>query len=137
VNAEPVPVWLVRAGESDPRSGTLSLTGRALTFTPAEGDPLSLAPGVVTGLRRIRGSPVLELTYLVPREGERLLFLYFAEPPPLVKRDPGVRTRLSLETRGMRRASSLMALWTANRRLKGTVRTWEAAIRRFAAEKRR
>lgn len=71
--------------------------------------------------RRRPGAPILQVNY-----GEdHILFLYFAQPPPL----PGTVRRRGIGARTLQRAAAARQLRAASKRLKKTVDEWSQAVR--------
>ncbi|HZB04252.1 MAG TPA: hypothetical protein VE737_08015 [Actinomycetota bacterium] len=127
MNVPPVTAWLVRPGNPDAVTGTLSLERHALTFTPrGDEDPLPIPTNRIRRARRVRGSPILEVNYTDARAEPGVLFVYFAEPPPL----PTTAGRTwARPTRGLQRTASAMALRTRSKQLRGRIDRWVRAIR--------
>lgn len=123
----PATVWIVRPGDHTGGRATLTLTSDSVIVDPDDGDRLEITAGRLTTVRRERGTPVLELRYLGDPGEERLLLLYFVEPPPLPERG---RVPV-LDTGGLERTVGALALRRANRRMKPVVREWAAAIVRL------
>ena len=82
----PRTTWLFRPGtEGLPREGTLTLSAeeRVLDFEAANGTTFRIDLASVRRVKRVRGSPILQVRY-TDGEGKRALaFYYFTSPPPL------------------------------------------------------
>jgi hypothetical protein len=130
VNVPPVTAWLVRPGSPDAVTGTLSLERHALTFTPrGDENPLPIPTNRIRRARRRRGSPILEVFYTDARAEPGVVFVYFAEPPPLPTTGGGTWFR---PTRGLQRTVSAMALRTRSKELRERIDQWVRAIREAA-----
>src|SRR5712691_3363699 len=84
---EPVTVWMVhaRTGSAGHR-GHLSLAPEGLRFVPrADGQPTTVVPyGDIKRVRRVWGSPVLELRLRTPNGlAVAVMGFYFTKPPNL------------------------------------------------------
>ena len=102
------------------RPGTLTVEGGRLTFVAEDGERIGMPLGELGGVRRLRGTPVLEV-----RMARGILLFYYAEPPPLAVRSEGLRPG----ERGMRRMAAIRSLRSANRRWKPVIEDWVRAIR--------
>lgn len=124
---EPTTVWLSRPDLPEGRRGTLTLQDGTLTFAADPGGRTVVRGAQVRRVRRLRGSPVLEVRY--EGEGEdRILLLYFAEPPSPDSPPRPLGPVGFLGLRGMSRMQGMHRLRTANRRLKATIDRWAEAI---------
>lgn len=131
MNPAPVTVWLVRPGSPDAIRGSLALERHTLMFTPEEDqDQLPIPTNRIRRARRLRGTPVLEVTYTDARAEPGQVFVYFAQPPPLPARKGG-RTML-FPTRGMERTASAITLRARSKQLRGRIDEWVAAIHAVA-----
>ena len=121
---EPRTVWMARPGKPEPVEGILAMARDGLSFTPLEGEGVSVLPAEVRRARRFRGSPVLEVDY--ERRGEaKEAFFFFAPPPPLA-----ANPRPSpLSTKGLRRAGGILALRAQSKALKPVLTEWVRALR--------
>jgi hypothetical protein len=116
----PATVWLARPEDPRTRPGTLAVGEGRLTFAAEDGERIGVALDELEGVRRLRGTPVLEV-----RSTRGVLLFYFSEPPPLAVRSGDLRPG----QRRMRRMAAIRALRTANRRCKPTIERWVRAIR--------
>ena len=96
---EPITVWMVHLekGQVDKDvKGTLGLDDQGLLFTGDRGDapPARLAFDSIRKARRVRGSPVLVVDWMLDGDVHRTAF-YFSEPPPLVPARGGFGSTLS------------------------------------------
>jgi hypothetical protein len=129
-------VWMVhRQTGMDGVKGTLVLEGSALVFRPESGgatDSIFRLSGI-SRIRRIRGSPILEVHVQDPG-GPPVVGFYFTKPPSLeVARDSGHL----FKRRAVRRSAvSRLRQWNAVKRgeVSGWVRTLKEAGRNGADE---
>ncbi len=123
---EPTTVWMVRPGTGRTRRGTLSLEPGLLTFAADDGERVPMRR--IDRVRRLRGTPVLEVAYRADDERRSALF-YFVEPPPVPERMWAPAPTGLLGQKGRLRASAILRLRTANRALKPVIKEWVRAIR--------
>lgn len=127
MNPAPITAWLVRPGDPEAGRGTLSLERHSLTFTPdGDEEAMPIPTNRIRKARRRRGTPILEVTYTDARARPALVFLYFAEPPPLPHTGGGTWIR---PTRGLQRTASALALRARAKQLRDRIDEWAAAIR--------
>jgi hypothetical protein len=116
-------VWMFHAATSQEGvKGVLKLEPRGIVFTaPGQGER-AFPFDQIRKVRRVRGSPVLELR-LRPAGGPRLVGFYFVQPPSLQAQDDSGM----FKKRRLRRdaAASLMKL---NAVKKGEIQTWVESI---------
>ncbi len=122
-------VWMVssRTGVSG-RKGTLSLEAESLVFRPAStafGDTV-LPLTALRKVRRVRGSPVLELRVAIPQHPSVVAF-YFVPPPDLTA-PQDLRIRF-LPKRAVRK-DAITQLRQGNLRKKAEIGAWAEAIQR-------
>jgi hypothetical protein len=124
---KPRTVWMVNALTGmGGRKGTLALSADSLVFRPAAAGAGQTAYqlGQVSGVKRVRGTPVLEVRLKAPA-AIHLVGFYFVEPPSLeIPRNssPFVRRRT------MKR-KAVTKLRLANADLKSEIDQWVEAIR--------
>jgi hypothetical protein len=93
---EPATVWMVHLGPgrgADEQKGTLFLEDEAVVFAFADSLEQQRIP--LPGLKkakRVRGSPVLMLTW-TQNDKPRTTAFYFVQPPPLRPPDPSEQDR--------------------------------------------
>jgi hypothetical protein len=139
----PITVWAVDVGPSSPLEeikGSLSLTSDALVFTPRdEGRPeRRIALAGVAKVRRLRGSPVLLVTWDSVDEPERTAF-YFVQPPPLERPDTPERPTpfgVGRNTRRKVRRQNVSYLGLWNKEKKALLVEWERQVRRAVSAAR-
>jgi hypothetical protein len=120
-------VWMVhRRTGMDGVKGTLSLEGSALVFRPESGEAADTVFRLArtTRIRRVMGSPVLEV-HLEEPEGPPVVGFYFAKPPSLeVDADSG-----HLFKRRAVRKSAVARLRQWNAVKRDEVSDWVGAIK--------
>ena len=127
-------MWLVRAGETEAVRGRVSLDLDALQFEPDDpGHPLPIPTSRIARARRLRLSPVVEVTYTTPRAEVATLLLYFAEPPALPGEARDRRPSLLSPGGGIWRMAAAGRLRRASRAKRRVVEGWAKAIREAAA----
>ena len=119
-------MWAVGLHGADPVKGRLSLEDQGLSFSPADGPGLRIQGPSIRGVRRLRASPALKVTY-DERTGPREVFFFFAKPPPLP--EPSKIPGLSL--RGAQRTVGAMDLRAQSRRAREEIQAWVVEIRRL------
>jgi hypothetical protein len=133
-------VWLVaalpggggwRRGEVTPEvEGKLTMEEEALVFRPVSGEEPSRVPlDAIAKVKRARGSAVIELR-LRGREGGRVVWFYFVQPPPGLPKGAGRGLRLYAARRGSGRLAMANALWGDE------VTSWYERIREAVASRR-
>jgi hypothetical protein len=120
------PVWMVnvRTGTSGSK-GRLRLEASALLFRPeaGNGEPTSIPFSEIRRVRRVLGSPVLEVQ-LRPGSGPRIMGFYFIRPPKMAP----ARGMLSFRNRYTRKAATeRLREW--NRVKKDEIAGWVGMIR--------
>ena len=119
-------VWMVHARTGlDGRKGTIALRDGSLLFDPESkvNAESRFALSDIRRVRRVRGSPVLEIS--VQTDGQPpLIGFYFIRPPSL---DEGPDTRYLRRRRA--RKDALNKLRLANSKKKAEVQRWADAIR--------
>lgn len=134
---ERVRVWavdLVEGRSTKERQGTLVLDETTLRFEPSgEGDPsMTISLRDVGKVKRLRGSPVLMVTFTREAAPWRTAF-YFVQPPPLTafvetREERNVLAALRNPKRKARR-ENVGYLGMSNRSKKDELMAWERAIR--------
>jgi len=83
-DVSPSTVWMVnRETGPDGWRGTINLEEAALVFRPADGGrPREYAYAQMRRVRRVRGSPVLEVK-LLPTADLKIVGFFFVQPPSL------------------------------------------------------
>lgn len=119
----PATAWLVRPGIDRSRRGTLVLDQEGLTFTAEDGERMGMSRDDLERVRRLRGTPVLEVRCRRHEQSVLLLF-YFVEPPPMG--EPPVLPRPGGRRAG--RVTAIRRLRAGNRRLKPLVERWARAV---------
>jgi hypothetical protein len=121
-------VWMVNARTGlQGRQGRLRLAGTRLVFEPRSnsfGDTV-LQVAEIKKVRRVRGSPVLEVSVDRPDFPE-LTGFYFVKPPDLRENEAG--SFLPFFGRRRARKSSLNVLRGANVRTRDEIEDWVRAI---------
>ena len=118
-------VWMFHAaGPSEGRKGTLSLDAGAVVFRSAQQGRREFPFHQIRKVRRVRGSPVLEL-HLRPSGGPRLVGFYFVQPPSLqAQEDSGVFAKRRL------RRTAAFSLMRLNAVKRDEIEGWVDAISR-------
>jgi hypothetical protein len=125
----PRTTWLFRPNiEGLPREGVLSIEDGALKFAGANGRDWEVGLPEIIRAKRLRASPVLQVSYR--RDKERwVAFVYFASPPEQVGAWRGTPISRA-ERSGRRRAFGFLN--ERNKDLKAVLLEWVAAIREGA-----
>lgn len=123
----PSQVWMVnRRTGPDGLRGWLFLKSDALEFQPdderAARAEFPLAK--IRGVRRVFGSPVLEISFVQPHEF-RVMGFYFIKPPSLARDDTSA---IIFKKRGAKK-QSVVKLRTWNPLKKDEIADWVAAIK--------
>jgi hypothetical protein len=125
----PSTVWMVSAKTGvTGRKGTLSLEADSVVFRPAStafGDTIIPLEGL-RKVRRVRGSPVLELRVALPDQPPMIAF-YFVPPPDL---NPPDDLRIRLLPKRTARKDAIAELRQGNFRKKAEIGAWAEAIER-------
>jgi hypothetical protein len=125
----PSTVWMVSAKTGvTGRKGTLSLEADSVVFRPAStafGDTIIPLEGL-RKVRRVRGSPVLELRVALPDQPPMIAF-YFVPPPDL---SPPDDLRIRLLPKRTARKDAIAELRQGNFRKKAEIGAWAEAIER-------
>lgn len=134
-------VWavdLVRGASTRDRAGSLILDETSLRFEPEQaGEPeLTVPLRELERVRRLRGSPVLVISFLRGSHPRKTAF-YFVPPPPLTAfserhEERNAFTALRNPKRKARR-DNVGYLGMLNRAKKDEIVAWERAIRAAAA----
>jgi hypothetical protein len=125
-------VWMVHARTgSDGIKGSLTLEGRAVVFRPrygGTGAETVFALEAIRRVRRVMGSPVLELRLKGSEAGPSPVGFYFAQPPSLKAQEDA---RLLGRNRAKREAAMTLVQWNAVKKdeVAGWVRNIKAAQR--------
>ncbi len=125
----PSTVWMisVKTGVTG-RKGTLSLEADSVVFRPAStafGDTIIPLKGL-RRVRRVRGSPVLELHAVLPDQPPVIAF-YFVPPPDLSRPDD---LRIRFLPKRTARKDAITQLRQGNLRKKAEIGAWAEAIER-------
>ncbi len=125
----PSTVWMVSAKTGvTGRKGTLSLEADSVVFRPAStafGDTIIPLNGL-RKVRRVRGSPVLEL-HAALQDQPPVMAFYFVPPPDL---SPPDDLRIRLLPKRTARKDAITQLRQGNLRKKAEIGAWAAAIER-------
>ena len=108
------------------RKGTLSLEADSLVFRPAStafGDTM-IPLQAIRRVRRVRGSPVLEIRVTMPNQPP-VIALYFVPPPDL---NPPDDLRIRLLPKRTARKDAVTQLRQGNLRKKAEIQAWAEAI---------
>jgi hypothetical protein len=137
-----VTVWAVELGRGaslEDHKGTLSVSDGALLFSPRkeETPELRIPFGVVSKVKRLRGSPVLLIEHGHGSRPTQMAF-YFVQPPPIeppagsanLRPTPFSFGRTS-KRRVRRQNVSYLGVW--NREKKALLREWEQEVRELVA----
>ena len=125
-------MWLVRAGSLEDTPGRLSLDDGEIRFTPRDTKEADVRVRTdrIARARRLRGTPVLELT--LAGALQETLFLYFVQPPPLGRSGRPEGRSIANPMRGLERAAAGMGLRASGKLLRRQVDEWVRAIRESA-----
>ncbi|HYU58702.1 MAG TPA: hypothetical protein VEO00_11730 [Actinomycetota bacterium] len=128
---EPRTVWLVEPPRNvDGVEGTLMLEHDPARLVFAAREPagsLTIPFDRLQGVRRIRGTPILEVRHRA-RGIDQEVFLYFTSPPPVPGRPQPTLPGSTGRARRRERRKALTWLWKRNATLKGVVQAWADAI---------
>jgi len=119
---EPATVWAVRYGHySDEVRGELSLDGPFLRFRHLRGSKnIDIPLSGILKVRRLRGSPVLEVRFHIEGGQGRMAF-FFSQPPPI--NDPS-----SVGRSRRRRKDNIRLLMRENRDKRDLVGRWRNTV---------
>jgi hypothetical protein len=127
---EPITVWMVRLerGRTDVDvKGRLSLEEDALVFRDLQEQPVRFAFEEVRRAKRLRGSPVLMVTWIRQATEHRTAF-YFTPPPPMepAETTPGSGFGALRRPKSKRRQSrdNVRYLQMSNSVRKPTIQAW-------------
>jgi hypothetical protein len=123
---EPSLVWMVhRRTGPEGQKGELALESGRVVFSPTGGaDPTAFPLEDIRGVRRVIGSPVLELR-LASRSEFRMVGFYFIQPPSL---DPADGTGRVMKRRAARKGA-VVKLRTWNAAKREEIRSWVNELR--------
>ena len=112
---------------SDGIKGSLTLEGQAVVFRPrygGAGTETMFALGAIRRVRRVMGSPVLELRLKGSDAGPSPVGFYFAQPPSLQAQE---EARMFGRNRAKREAAMTLVQWNAVK--KDEVARWVRSIK--------